>query len=138
MPPPIRYKKPKRLNPVSLGLVVFLGAIAYVLHSLFPVYTLHADAKGELQALLPRLYKANLMPDNVGRPQIKQIEKDAASALRRVGVKDKDLKVQIFRDKKRVAIEARFMTTATFPGLEKTRDFQLTPRAETDAARIEW
>jgi hypothetical protein len=134
----VEYRKPRKINVVSVSMLLVLGAIGYVLFALWPVYTLRASVKGELQEVLPRLWKLNLLPDVTSRPELVKMRKELLDRLRKVGVTDKKLELIVERDKKRVALEARFSTEAHFPWLDKRKVFHLAPRAETDAARVEW
>jgi hypothetical protein len=58
--------------------------------------------------------------------------------LRKAGVRDPHLEVIFSRSKEEVSIEAHFVATAFFPVINKTFNFNLSPRAVTDSARIEW
>jgi hypothetical protein len=143
IPPPQRrgqtdYRKPRKINAVSITLLLIAGAVAYVIYCLWPVAILRQRVKGELEDTLPNFYRVNLRPEDYARTEIARMKKDLLEKIPKLGVKDKKLEVIFDRGKKRVAIEARFSTTVTFPVLNKTRTFQLAPRAETDAARVDW
>lgn len=143
IPPPQRrgpteYRQPKKINPVSITLLLIVSAIAYVIYSVWPVVTLRLRVKSELEDTLPNFYRVNLRPEDYARTEIARMKKELLAKLPKIGVKDKNLEVIFNRGKKRVSIEARFSTTVTFPVLNKTRTFQLAPRAETDAARVDW
>jgi hypothetical protein len=135
---PTEYRKPGKINAVSITLLLIVSAIAYVIYSLWPVVTLRLRVKSELEDTLPNLYRVNLRPEDYARVEIARMKKDLTAKLPKIGVKDKNLELVFERGKKRVAIEARFSTTVTFPVLNKTRTFRLSPRAETDAARVDW
>jgi len=132
------YKRPMFLNAVSLLLMLATAAAAYVAYSLWPVYSLRSEVDNELSGALPDLWRYNLRPDAVALPELVKIKQQLVSRLREVGVKDPKLSVNLIRGPKVVAIEARYTATAVFPWWEKRIDFTMTPRAETDAARIKW
>lgn len=132
------YRKPRRINSVSITLACLLALSVYVMVALWPVYTLRASVKGELADALPQLYRLNLRPAATTRVELVKLKKTVQERIAKVGVKDKKLVVNFIRDKKRVKIEARFAVTARWPGLKKTRVFNLAPSASTDAARVEW
>lgn len=136
--PATRYKKPSRINAVSISLLLVLAALGYVAHSIWPVLSLRAKVKGELQDALPQLYRWNLRPEAQARPEIIRLRQVLTARLATIGVKDKKLELVIKRDKQLVSIEARFSADATFPVLEKTMRFDLAPKVQTDAARVEW
>jgi hypothetical protein len=131
------YKKPRRINSVSLVLAAIFGAMIYVAYAFWPVYMLRAKVKSELEDVLPNVYQLNLRPDSVSRPELVKIKRLLVERIRKAGVTDKKLTVEITRSKKKVGAEAHFTATAAFPGW-KTKVYDLAPRAETDAARVEW
>jgi hypothetical protein len=133
-----RYKKPRPINTVSLGLLVLLGIAVYVIVCTWPVYTLSSRAKGVLLDAIPMFYRANLRSSEVASIMINDLKKSVPKLLRKEGVKDPNLELVFTRSKTEVSIEAHFVATAFFPVINKTFDFHLSPRAVTDAARIEW
>lgn len=135
---PTQYKKPRRINAVSITLMLMLGAAVYVGYCMYPVMTLRLRAKSELEDVLPQLWRANLRPEDYARQELARMKKELLVKLPQIGVKDKNLQLVFERGKKRVAIEAHFTASAFFPVLKKTKVFALSPRAETDAARVDW
>ena len=135
---PVKYKKPHSINAVSIGLLLFVGLLVYVGVCTWPVYSLSSRAKGALLDALPLLYRANLRPENVALSMINELKKSLPEDLRKVGVEDHNLELVFSRSTKEVSIEAHFSATAFFPVINKSFAFQLSPRAVTDAARIEW
>jgi hypothetical protein len=133
-----RYKKPRSINTVSVGLLVLLGIAVYVAIYTWPVYTLSSRAKGVLLDAIPMLYRANLRSTDVASAMINDLKKSVPTALRKEGVRDPNLEIVFARSKEEVSIEAHFAATAFFPVVNKTVEFHLSPRAVTDAARIEW
>jgi hypothetical protein len=143
IPPPQRtrpteYRKPRKINAVSMTLLLIAGICVYLVYSTWPVVTLRLRVKSELEDVLPDFWRVNLRPEDYARQEIARMKRELLAKLPKLGVRDKHLEVVFERGKKRVAIEARFSTTVTFPVLNKTRTFQLAPRAETDAARVDW
>jgi hypothetical protein len=135
---PTVYKKPKRLNIVSFTLAFLALIAAYLVYCTYPVFTLRLRAKSELEDAIPAFWRANLRPEGFARTEIARIRKELLAKLVIAGVKDKKLEVVFERGKKRVAVEAHFSTSAYFPVIDKTHIFELAPRAETDAARVDW
>jgi hypothetical protein len=135
---PTEYRKPGKINAVSVTMLLILGAMAYVGYALWPVVSLRLRVKSELEDVLPNFWRVNLRPEDYARQEILRMKNDLMVKLPQLGVKDRKLAVVFERGKKRVAIEAHFSTTVTFPVLNKTRTFQLAPRAETDAGRVDW
>ena len=135
---PTRYRKPRSINTVSFALLLLLGLAVYVIVCTWPVYSLSSRAKGVLLDALPMLYRANLRPEGTASAMIKDLKKSVPQELRKLGVKDPNLEVVFSRSKEEVAIEAHFVAPAFFPVIDKTFEFHLSPRAVTDAARVEW
>jgi hypothetical protein len=143
IPPPQRrgpteYRKPRKINAVSITMVLILGALVYVGYSLWPIVTLRLRVKSELEDVLPNFWRVNLRPEDYARTEIARMKRELMVKLPQLGVRDKKADVVFERGKKRVAIEAHFTASVTFPVLNKTRTFALAPRAETDAARVDW
>jgi hypothetical protein len=134
----VKYKKPRTINGVSIGLVLMLGLGVYLAVYTWPVYSLSSRAKGVLLDALPILWRANLLPESVALNMINSLKKSVPLALRKQGVKDPKLELVFNRSKKEVSIEAHFSASAFFPVIDKSYEFHLSPRAVTDAARVEW
>jgi hypothetical protein len=134
----IKYKKPRSINTVSVGLLLMLGLGVYLLVYSWPVYSLSSRAKGVLLDALPILYRANLRSEATASGIIRDLKKSVSQELHKQGVRDPNLEVIFSRSKEEVSIEARFVATASFPVIDKTWDFHLSPRAVTDAARVTW
>lgn len=135
---PTRYKQPSRLNAVSLTLLLFSVAAVYFAIHTWPVVALRSRAKAEIQDVLPQLWRANLRDTSYAAREEARIKKELTERLRRAGVKDPKLELLVFRDKKLVAIEARFTAPVHYPWIDVHHVYQLAPRAQTDAARVEW
>jgi hypothetical protein len=135
---PTEYRKPGRINVVSVTLMLLLAAAAYVVYSVYPVINLRLRVKSELEDVLPNLWRVNLRGDFYARQEILRMKQELLQKFPKLGVTDKHADVVFERGTKRVAIEARFSATAHFPVINKSRTFQLAPRAETDAARVDW
>lgn len=134
----VEYKRPGRINAVSITLFLILGAAGYVGYSLWPALQLRASVKNELADALPQLWRLNLHPEQTARPSLIKLKQSLVERIRKVGVKDKKLEVVLDRGKERVGLEARFVASALFPGLGKRVELNMRPRVETDAARVEW
>lgn len=134
----VKYKKPRSINAVSILMILLLGAAVYVAIYAWPVYSLSSRAKGVLLDNIPALWRANLVNEAAALSMINGLKKSVPEALRKAGVKDPNLKVVFSRSKKEVSIEAQFTASAFFPVINKTVNFSLSPKAVTDAARVEW
>jgi hypothetical protein len=135
---PTTYKQPGKINTVSVTLLLLMVTSAYIIYSSWSVITLRLRVKGELEEMMNDYWRANLRGAGVAQQETTRLRKELIRRCVAAGVKDKKLEIVFVADKQRVAIEARFTAPVTFPGLDKTYVFSLTPRAETDAARVDW
>jgi len=143
IPPPRRmrpteYRKPSKINSVSLTMLALLGLAVYLVYAVWPAVTLRLRVKGELEEMLPNFWRVNLRAPEAARAEVARMKKELMDKLPKLGVRDKKAEVVFEGGKKRVAIECRFSTSVTFPVVNRSKTFQLAPRAETDAARVEW
>ncbi len=134
----MKYKKPRTLNWVSIGLVLLLGLGVYLGYHLWPVYTSASRAKAILWDHIPALYKANLRGNDLAVSMIEDIKTSIGVELAKAGINDKAAKVFVSRDPKEIALEVRFKAKAHFPFPDRTFTFELSPKVVSDAARIDW
>lgn len=130
------YRQPRRFNVVSLTLLVLLGGAGYVAFSSWPVIALNSDLKNVLEDALPRLYRANLLPEpesSIGSEQVRQglIEKLGA-----LGIADPESAMTITRDSRIVAIAVKVDAAIDLKLVNKKIPVPLHPRVETSAARV--
>ncbi len=134
----VKYKKPRAINTVSVAMVLLLGLAVYFGIYAWPVYSLSSRAKGVLLDHLPLLWRANLLNESATALAMDKLRVSVPLALRKAGVKDPNLEVTFTRNKNEVSIQANFTASAFFPVIDKQLDFNLSPKAVTDAARVEW
>jgi hypothetical protein len=143
MPPPRRnkpttYKQPNRINAVSMVMFLMLTGCIYFVYCAWPVMALRLRVKGDLEDVMNRYWRANLNGGESLRQAMTELRHELSTKLAADGVKDKKLDFVFTGDKQRIAIEARFDAPVYFPGFDKTYVFHLAPKAETDAARVDW
>lgn len=134
----VEYQKPKRINAVSVTLALVVGLLAWVGISFWPVLILRSNVKNELSEVMPVLWKLNLRPEAQARADLIKLKKDVTARIRGVGVKDEKLEVTVERSKEWIALRAKFNVNAQLQGFKKVFTFALAPKAETDAARVDW
>ena len=133
-----RYKQPSSFNGVSVALFVLVGLTAWAVFSAWPVIALNSGVKNEIGEVIPRIYRANLRLEPGASEEVARVQEELINRLRALGVTDSKLVVDIQRSEKRISVEARYHATATLKGLDKSHTFELHPRVETDATRVEW
>jgi hypothetical protein len=105
---------------------------------MWPVLSLHSKAKSELEDVVSRLWRLNILGDAVFYKEGPLLKKDVILQLRKAGIRDPKLEVTFERNKKFVAAEARFTATAEFGIINKKYTFNLTPKAVTKAEAVDW
>ncbi len=133
-----RYKQPSAFNGVSVALLVLVALTAWLVVSAWPLIALNSSVKNEIADVIPRVYRANLRPEPAASDEIARVQEELTARLRALGVTDTKLAINIQRNEKRIAVEARYHASATLLGTSKSRAFELQPRVETDATRVEW
>jgi hypothetical protein len=132
------YKQPRRLNAVSLALLLLAGGAGYLGFSSWPVIALNSDVKNVLEDALPRLYRANLLPEpesTIGTEEVKQALIEKLTAL---GIADPEAAMTITRDVRLVALAVKIDTTIDLKLAGRKIPITLNPRAETSAARVSY
>jgi hypothetical protein len=132
------YKQPRRLNAVSLTLLGLALLAAYIGYEAWPTVTLNADLASAVEDALPRLYRANLLPEpesSVAADEIRQSLVDKVGAL---GLDQPEELVTITRDAKTVAVRVRARVMVTLALLHLKLPITLSPHAETSAERVSY
>jgi hypothetical protein len=132
------YKQPRRLNAVSLTLLGLVGLAGYVAHAAWPAIALNADLASAIEDALPRLYRANLLPEpesSVGADEVKQSLVERLAAL---GLERPEDRLTVARDAKVVAIGLAVPVVIHLALLHLSFPVTLRPHAETSAARVSY
>jgi hypothetical protein len=133
----VQYKTTGSFNIVSVLLVLLAASSVYFAYYTWPVFLFRLHAKGQLQEMLPRLYKANLSPYGMGREAM-AIKQETMTRLRGIGIQDPRLTVAMEYNKALIAFEAHYTTVIRYPVIDRTYGWKMVVRAETSAARVEW
>jgi len=134
----IRYKKPSSFNNVSLFLILAAGVGVYLIIYLWPVFNESSRVKAILLDHIPMLYRANLLPNETAIPMIEKIKESIDVQLAKIQIDPKRVKVAIARNAKEISIQARFKCKAHFPFPDRTFEFEVSPKAISDATRVDW
>jgi hypothetical protein len=134
----VEYHRPRRINAVSVTLMLIVGACAWVGFSFWPLIVLRSNVKNELAEAIPHLWRSNLRPDSQARAELTALRRQLVERLHQLGVKDSKLDLAIERNKKWVSMTAHYSATGSLRGWDKTFVFAFAPKVETDAARVDW
>lgn len=132
------YKQPRRLNAVSLTLVVIAGLATWLGVSAWPVLSQYADVKTELEDALPRLYHANLSPDPDGSSMTEEVRQHLLERLARLAIPEAAKNLVLTRNAKVVSIGIAYPAIISLRGTQKHYQVTLSPRVETSAERVKW
>jgi hypothetical protein len=133
-----RYKQPSSFNGVSVALLVLVALTAWGVFSAWPVIAINSGVKNEIGEVIPRIYRANLRDEPGASEEVARVQEELVGHLRTLGVTDPNLVIDIQRNEKRLSVEARYHATVTLKGLQKSHTFELRPKVETDATRVDW
>jgi hypothetical protein len=131
-----KYQQPRRINAVSISVLVLLAAACYTVFSAWPVAMLHTDVKAVLDDALPRLYRANLLPEPESANGVDQIRQELVEKLTALGIAEPDAALSITRDTRIVAITAKIVTAIHLKLIHRSIPLTLHPRVETSAERV--
>jgi hypothetical protein len=131
-----KYKQPRRINAVSVVLGILLVSAGYVAFSSWPVFGLSSDVKNELDDALPRLYRANLLPEPEATIGAEEIRRSLIERLTTLGIANPESALTIARDTRVVTIGVDFTTAIDLHLIGKKIPVNLHPRAETSAERV--
>ena len=137
----VEYKKPRRLNAVSGIMALAFGRVRLLRGGLWPLLALRSNVKDELADARPTCGRSTCRAEGVARRELIELRKKLLEELRKAGVKDKQMELVVDRNKKEVAMQARYAGVATFPGTTKTiqlnsaRASRPTPPASTGRHR---
>jgi hypothetical protein len=87
------YKQPRRINGVSITLLLIVCAVGWVGYSAWPIISVNANVKNELGEALPRVYKANLLPEPTSTDAITRVHDELMSKMKKLGVDDPKVEV---------------------------------------------
>jgi len=133
-----RYQQPRRLNVVSVSLLVLLLIAGYVGYSAWPVILLNADVRSAIEDVLPQLYRANLLPEPESTVATDEARRVLVGKLTSLGVANADAVLTMTRDQKLVAIAVKLDTAIDLKVVGKKFPLTLNPRVETSAARVSY
>ena len=130
------YKQPRRINVVSLTLAALLLVASYVGYRAWPVVSLRADVKDVMDEALPRLYRANLLPEPDSTIAAEEVRTNLIEKFVVLGIGEPDKALTFSRDPQEVAITVRIVATMELPAIGRRFPVTLAPRVHTSAARV--
>ena len=130
-----KYRQPRRINAVSVTLAVLFASACYTAFAAWPVVVLNTDLKSAIDEALPRLYRANLLPEPDSTNGADQIRQDLIDKLTALGIAEPETALTITRDAHIVAIGTKVVTAIDLKLIHWRIPLTLHPRVETGAER---
>jgi hypothetical protein len=113
MPKPVKYKRPRKINPVSVTLVAMLGLLVYLTYQYLPPYLQQHEVyrvleeHGSMLAHRKSRYKEN--------PQAREeLRRKMEGELRRIGVMDAGLETWVEVEEGQAWLGAAYSETITW------------------------
>jgi hypothetical protein len=132
------YRQPRRLNVVSISLLLFLVIAGYAAFATWPVISLNADVRSALDDVLPKVYRANLLPEGEAAVAADEARRMLVEKLTTLGVANPEAALTITRTAQVVAISIQVDTAVDLKVIGKKIPVTLNPRVETSAARVSY
>lgn len=133
-----KYRQPSGLNLVSVTLLLVLAAVGYAGYAAWPVIALDAGVKSVIEDALPRLYRANLLPEPEATLGAEQVRQSVAEELTRLGIDDAAAALSMSRDTERVVLAVTLHRVIELTPIHQRIPITLTPRVTTSAARVSY
>ncbi len=111
---PIKYKRPRKINAVSVTLGLILFVAGYLAYKLFPLFLL----KQEAYRVLEEFGSAYAGRDNAYRADPKKVEelrRKMTAELRNIGIADPDLETWIEVDQREARFGAVYSAWVSWP-----------------------
>ena len=124
------YKRPRRFNLVSFLLIVVGIAAIYSLIQFGPPYWRKWKVKETLSTSAARLYpKHRMVVAGTANEFVEKVRKDTAEALRKDGVEDSGMRVNISVTAAEIVVSADYREHIRHPLVGKSTTLQFHPRA---------
>jgi hypothetical protein len=130
------YRQPRALNLVSATLLLVAAALGYVGYAAWPLVALNADLKNVVEDAVPRLYRANLLPEPESSQSAEQLRQAVVEQLTRLGIENAESALSLSRDEHRVAVALRIRRALDLKLIHYSIPITLHPSAATSAARV--
>jgi len=112
------YGAPRRLNAVSVTLLILGAAAAYWFWRFFPSYFDAWSVDHILKDAASQTYHANRLTDSQRMEQLKKIVDDARGKIvKQVGIRDPELTVDLNIEGDKALMTADYSVTVTHPGV---------------------
>jgi hypothetical protein len=123
------YKKPSKLNAVSLIVILGLAALAYCGFKFSPAYYRKWKARGIISETAHKIYPKRAVAEET--EFFDEVKKQAVAELRNLGIEDPALRIDFQRSPQEVTATASYTEVVKHPfDKSTTLDFRVEERVE--------
>lgn len=128
-----KYKKPRKLNPVSFLLLLLVLAAGYAGFQFGPAYYRKWRAKGILSDSANRAYPKRFKEGWERDDAVEVIRKSTVKQLQDLGINDPELQVKIEFRAKEISATATYKVVVKHPLVNKITTLYFRPHSEVSA-----
>ncbi len=133
------YAQPRRLNAVSIALLLMMAAAAYWFWRFFPAYFDGWSVDHILRESAAATYKVVRLNEPARTKTLKAIvDKAREDIAKKANVTDPDLVVNLNVDEHTATMTADYHVVITHPWLNRTTTLHFAKSEQTDLKRVDW
>lgn len=135
----IEYGAPRRLNSVTVTLILLLVAGGYWMWRFFPAYFEAWSVDHILKEAASQVYQANRLAEPQRTETLTELINKAKRDIQtKAGVTDPDLVVNLDIDEARAVVSAEYRVIVTHPLVTKTTRLAFKRREEANIKPVNW
>jgi hypothetical protein len=129
------YKKPRKVNPVSVIVVTVVLAVLYSLVQFGPPYWRKWKVKGILSESANRIYPRRRHQEESLNPFLDEVKGETEEQIFGAGVEDPELEVFIEVDEVEITVSAQYKERINHPLIGKATVLNFNPQNVLDCTR---
>ena len=139
MAEPVLWKRPRKLNGVTITLIVLAIAGGYWLWRFFPVYFDGWTVDHILKETAAAVYRANRLREPERTDTLKElVDKAKSDIIRKANVTDPDLRVDLEIEAEKATVSAEYKAIVTHPSTSKTTTLHFKKHQEANIKTVRW
>jgi hypothetical protein len=133
------YKQPRRLNALTITLLLGVAAGAYWFWRFFPAYFDGWTVDHILKEAASAVYKTNRLSEPGRTQELKAlVDKARADIIKRANVTDPELAVNLDIEDTRAELSADYRVVVTHPVLSRTTTLHFVKKQTADIKTVTW